>query len=113
MLQLQYEMKRLEIEAQRETNKRETRTANFENRKAEADHMMRKIEIEKEIRLAEIKAQSAGNFHATQCDSRAAEATSAQDNSLPVAPKDMGIHYVTYFLLCPLRTRTYRNFLTL
>ena len=94
-------MKRLKLEAQRETRKleleaeaqrvtrkleaeaeREARRVDFETRKAEADHMIRKIEIEKEIRLAEIKAQSAENFQATQSDSRAAEATSAQDNSL-------------------------------
>ena len=58
MLQLQYEMKRLELEAQRETRKlelkaeaeREARRADFETRKAEADHMIRKMEIEKETR---------------------------------------------------------------
>ena len=124
MLQLQYEMKRLELEAQRETRKleldaeaqrkireREARTADFETRKVEAE--IRKMEIEKEIRLAEIKARSAENFLATQSDSRAAEATSAQDNSLAGRTKRYGILYVTYFPLCPLRTRTYRNFLTL
>ena len=65
MLQLQYEMKRLELEAQRETRKleleaeaqreireREARRADFETRKVEAE--IRKMEIEKEIRLAEI-----------------------------------------------------------
>ena len=65
MLQLQYEMKRLELEAQRETRKLELQAeAERETRKAEADYMIRKMEIEKEIRLAEIKAQSAENFQA-------------------------------------------------
>ena len=52
--------------------------------------MIRKMEVEKEIRLAEIKAQSAENFQATQSDSRAAEATSAQDNSLAGRTKRYG-----------------------
>ena len=119
MLQLQYKMKKLELEAQRGARKleleaeaeREARRANFETRKVEAE--IRKMEIEKEIRLAEIKAQSAENFQATQSDREQPRRHPPRTTLWPVAPKDMGILYVTYLPLCPLRTRTYHNFLTL